>query len=94
MVGGRNDDQGHYTSWHFRHEERLMQSRDYPKMDAHKKEHKRFILQIQDIQRKFEQGDKSAPSKLNVLVKIWLSNHILHIDNQLAAFLLYDGQSV
>ncbi len=76
-----------YTSWHFRHEERLMQSNDYPDLRTHKAAHAGLIVRIHEIQNKFKLMDEQAPSELNALVKSWLINHIHEVDKKLADFL-------
>ncbi|MBF0194734.1 MAG: bacteriohemerythrin [Magnetococcales bacterium] len=76
-----------YTAWHFRHEERLMHSKKYPDSINHKKEHTDLIEQIHTIQLKFKNEDENAALELNALIKRWLINHILEVDNRLARFL-------
>ncbi len=76
-----------YTAWHFRHEERLMQTNDYPHLERHQIKHKALIAQVQEIQEQFKADDLNAPGKLNRLIKNWLINHILKVDNKLADFL-------
>ena len=80
-----------YTSWHFRHEERLMQTSDYPGMENHKEEHGNLIARIQRIRDKFGNDDEEAPAELNALIKTWLINHIYEVDKKFAAFLTDDG---
>jgi len=76
-----------YTDWHFRHEERLMQTNNYPDMTIHKREHKLLIDQVQYIQHKFMKNDDKAPHELNAMLKAWLINHIYEVDSKLSAFL-------
>ncbi|MBF0454328.1 MAG: bacteriohemerythrin [Magnetococcales bacterium] len=76
-----------YTSWHFRHEERLMQSNDYPNMIDHKTEHEALISKVNQIRNQFMADDKAAPNELNFLIKNWLINHIHEVDHKLATFL-------
>jgi hemerythrin-like metal-binding protein/PAS domain S-box-containing protein len=77
-----------YTAWHFRHEERLMQTNTYPDMDNHKAEHEALINQVNYIQQKFIDNDTNAPDELNSLIKSWLIDHIHKVDNKLAAFMI------
>ena len=76
-----------YTAWHFRHEERLMQSNNYPNMADHKVEHQALISQVHKIQNKFKADDAPAPAEMNALIKNWLTNHIHRVDSTFAAFL-------
>ncbi len=77
-----------YTSWHFRHEQRLMQACGYPETDLHIKEHKKLLDQVQAVQRKYDQAEYEDLTELNTLLKDWLIGHILKVDSKLVDYLL------
>jgi hemerythrin len=76
-----------YTSWHFRHEERLMQTYDYESFEDHKSEHTALIEQAVGLQEKFKtEGEGITPEVLDFL-KDWLTSHILGTDSVMGRFL-------
>lgn len=76
-----------YTSWHFRHEERLMQTFDYDGFINHKDEHATLIEQAVGLQEKFKtEGEGITPEVIQFL-KDWLTNHILGTDSDLGHYL-------
>ena len=76
-----------YTSWHFRHEERLMQTYDYDGIMDHKSEHAALIEQAVGLQEKFKtEGEGITPEVLDFL-KNWLTNHILGTDSDMCRYL-------
>ena len=76
-----------YTSWHFRHEERLMQLHEYPDFPLHKQEHESLVRQANAHFEQYQQGDASVPATLMPFLKDWLSRHILETDKALGGFL-------
>lgn len=76
-----------YVDVHFEHEERQMQAAGYPAFAAHKKAHEVLARRVaafqEDLQRAPEDFD------FNVLMEFlsnWLSQHILKLDMDYAAF--------
>ena len=76
-----------YTSWHFRHEERLMQQHGYEAMEEHQQIHKDLATAAVEIQAKYEAGDDSVLDALMPFLKDWLTEHILVTDKALGTFL-------
>jgi len=76
-----------YTSWHFRHEERLMQNYSDPELFNHKKEHEDLEKQATELYEKLLGGDDSVPAMLLPFLKDWLINHIAGTDKQMGHFL-------
>jgi len=76
-----------YTSWHFRHEERLMQQHGYEDMEKHQQIHKDLATKAVEIQAKYEDGDDSVMNVLMPFLKDWLTEHILVTDKALGTFL-------
>ena len=82
-----------YTSWHFRHEERLMQNYGDPEMFNHKKEHQDLEKQATELYEKFLGGDDGVPAMLLPFLKDWLTKHILETDMKMGQFLAKQAES-
>lgn len=76
-----------YTQWHFRHEERLMQTHGYLGFFDHKAEHDRLLTQAAALNGKFQSGDTSVPEKLLPFLRDWLAEHILGADLKMGRYL-------
>ena len=76
-----------YTSWHFRHEERLMQNSEYPGLMDHKKEHEDLAKKATELYEKFINGDTGVLATLLPFLKDWLTHHITKTDKQMGQFL-------
>ncbi|MBF0293863.1 MAG: hemerythrin family protein [Magnetococcales bacterium] len=86
-IGKILDDLISYTSWHFRHEERLMQTYRYKGFMAHKKEHSGLIEQAGSLQQAFHANQAEITSEVLGFLQHWLTNHILKTDLELGTFL-------
>ncbi|MBF0139706.1 MAG: hemerythrin family protein [Magnetococcales bacterium] len=87
VVGKVLNDLLSYTAWHFRHEERLMQTFRYPDYVAHKKEHGSLIQQATELQTKFLAAEQELTQDVMDFLKRWLVHHILQTDKAMADFL-------
>ncbi len=76
-----------YTSWHFRHEERLMQTYGDPEFFNHKQEHLDLIAQATTLKTRFDSGDETVPAEMLPFLKEWLTHHILETDAKTGTFL-------
>lgn len=76
-----------FTSWHFRHEERLMNSCGYPEMIAHKKEHKELIATLYQLHSRVRDKDDGVLAELSRFIKEWLHRHIPEVDRKLGLHL-------
>ena len=76
-----------YTMWHFRHEERLMQTHGYPDFFEHKTQHGDLGEQATGLQKRFQDGNLDVAGEVLPFLKSWLADHILGTDKKLAAFL-------
>jgi len=81
------DDLISYTAWHFRHEERLMQSYGDPAFFDHKTEHEKLVDTALALQTRFRDGEQRIPESLLAFLKDWLSGHILGTDKKTGRFL-------
>jgi hemerythrin len=86
-IAGLLSELVNYTAWHFRHEERLMQSYRYPDFIPHKRQHVRLIEEANTFQNRFSNDGLPVVAAVLSLLKGWLFNHVLVQDKKLAAFL-------
>lgn len=75
----------HYTIAHFAAEETLMRVIKYPKLDAHKQTHDKFVQRIAEEKTRLLAGNGLSLDVLYFL-KDWLVNHILVDDQDYAGF--------
>lgn len=74
-----------YAETHFRSEESLMQTYDYPETELHKLEHGAFVDQLKQFRSQIGESDFS-PSMTAYLID-WLVNHIQGSDTEFANFI-------
>ncbi|HVO21962.1 MAG TPA: bacteriohemerythrin [Anaeromyxobacter sp.] len=81
---------GAYVGNHFSAEERAMKASAYPGLAGHKSAHTRFVREYLALGREFElQGPSPAVATgLESWLVVWLNNHILKADVELARHLL------
>lgn len=78
-----------YTKSHFVSEERYIAEHNYPQLEAHKKQHRELEAKVQEmLDEVHAHSANRTPLKLNLLVTIWLMEHILHEDDNYARFIL------
>ena len=76
-----------YTVEHFAYEESLMDKFDYDDTDLHKLEHKRLVKDVENFNRRFNDGHLGLSMDLMQYLRDWLNNHILEADKKLGKFL-------
>ncbi len=76
-----------YTKYHFAEEERRMQQENYPALDAHIKEHRAFVTQVEDFIAKLEAGSVTISMGVMSFLRNWLTSHIQKTDKQYSAVL-------
>lgn len=76
-----------YTREHFYIEEALMREMRYPALEHHQAEHQQLLAEVKRKVSAFERGDKVPSIELLEFMHLWLSNHIMTCDRQVAAFL-------
>jgi hemerythrin-like metal-binding protein len=76
-----------YTVWHFRHEERLMQTYGDPAFYDHKKEHDNLTEAALAKQKEFLDGNVDVAEELMPFLKNWLTHHILETDMKTGHYL-------
>ena len=80
-----------YTEGHFKAEEGIMESHQYPDLTNHKAEHDRFTKTVLDFQSKFHANEIGLTIEVMDFLKDWLSKHILGVDKKYAPFLNAKG---
>lgn len=75
-----------YTITHFSDEEKLMAEKNYPGLEAQRKEHQAFIAKVEDLAKRFEKGGISLSIDTSNFLKDWLVNHIMGSDKQYSEF--------
>lgn len=78
-----------YTHTHFASEEQLLERHHYPQLRDHRQMHLELEQQVRALLDEIAQHKTSStPLKLNLLVTIWLMEHILQEDRNYAHFIL------
>lgn len=77
------------TRAHFCDEERLMVTYGYPQADLelHKVEHSRLLTEIEDMERRFNDGDILMSFSIIMDIRVWAVKHMVTADKSLAMFL-------
>jgi hemerythrin-like metal-binding protein len=77
------------TRTHFGDEERLMSRHGYPQadFDRHKAEHKKLLQEIDDLERRFSDGDLLMSFSIMMDIRAWAMKHIVTADKALGVFL-------
>ncbi len=78
-----------YVHLHFAAEERAMERHGYPALEAHRRVHRDFRLEIEEILAAVRVAGVTPALRrtLHTLLSDWLTQHLLTWDRQLAAFL-------
>jgi hemerythrin len=75
-----------YAKIHFSNEEAYMQSINFPKLDAHRKEHEAFLKKASEFYEKYKDGKLILSLEVTNFIKTWISHHIMTEDRQYAEF--------
>jgi hemerythrin len=71
-----------YTKVHFGAEERLMASRQYPQLSAHRQLHERFTAQVVEMNEKIVAGKMLTAVSVGNFLRDWLVTHIQSEDKK------------
>lgn len=79
-----------YAVTHFVYEEKLLHQRGFPNIEQHRQAHHIFVQRVDafELQLQTEQGDLSF--EVLTFLRLWLINHILHMDMEYAPYLNHD----
>ncbi len=75
-----------YAEEHFRDEERLMESINYPYLAEHRAEHERLVIEVFAFKERYDKGLVSGRDLLEFL-REWLIQHILGSDLMIKHYL-------
>jgi len=78
-----------YVYFHFRAEEEVMKTHEYPGYAGHKKVHDGFVLDLANIMKEFEAGDNDAQLVIKVTNRLgdWIRQHIEKMDKELGEYI-------
>jgi hemerythrin len=80
-LGGILDEMSDYASYHFKTEEKLFKSRNFPFAKEHIAQHEHFTKKVQDYKTKFAAGH-SVTFQVLIFLRRWLTDHILDSDRE------------
>ena len=81
-----------YTRTHFRSEEDLMEEHGYPDFEAHRKQHRKMIAQVEACMAQYMTKGRDVPLRKAVeFLQDWLINHINGTDQEYSEFLRSKG---
>ena len=75
-----------YVMIHFRDEEAIMESVNYPQLKEHKKKHEVFVKEILATVSAYKDGKQFVPNTFVRFLRDWLFNHILVSDKEMAKY--------
>ncbi len=76
-----------YTQAHFKAEEGILQSNQYPELANQQTEHDRFTHTVLEFQCKFQKNEIGLTIEVMDFLKDWLSKHILGTDKKYSPYL-------
>ncbi|PLY02707.1 MAG: hemerythrin [Desulfuromonas sp.] len=80
-----------YTRHHFMTEEILMGNYDFPDVDAHKMEHRKFAEEVEAFRQDFQSGNTGISIQLISFLRDWLDSHICETDYKYGEYLRGQG---
>jgi len=80
-----------YTQTHFRAEEALLQSAQYPKLDHHRLQHQKFVAQVKQFKDDLNAGSIGSSIAVLTFLKDWLAEHIKQTDKMYSEYLNSHG---
>ena len=76
-----------YTKYHFSAEEKLMQKKNYPDYQQHKREHEAFTKKVEEFNNQFVAGSLFISNEVLLFLKDWLVGHIKVTDKKYSPYL-------
>lgn len=76
-----------YSIEHFRHEEEAMHRHGYPDTQQHEQEHVALMGRLREFKRNADNGQVASVIELMDFLGGYLTNHMVHSDKRLGAFL-------
>lgn len=90
LIGKMKD----YTIFHFTNEENLLRDHEYPRLDAHIAEHKKFVDKVGEMEQRFNEGKLILSLEVTTFLKDWLINHIMVSDQKYAEYFKKRGINI
>jgi hemerythrin len=77
-----------YVIKHFRDEEELQKSVEYPKYEEHRKLHQYYIEELYDLKKEFDTNGNSAKftTDLSKSIIVWILRHIRLVDMEFGEY--------
>jgi len=78
-----------YGSEHFRAEEALLETTNYPDLEKHRSYHDAFRIWLDDVAEAHRSGGDLAPARGDIqsYLRVWLANHLLVYDKAFESYL-------
>jgi len=80
-----------YTNLHFSREESLLEKTNFPGLNQHRAQHRRFVKKVEQFRQDLEAGRTVRSVLVLNYLKDWLTYHTKHIDRQYSAHLNKNG---
>jgi len=77
-----------YTDYHFKTEEKLMRSVNYPDLEHHLSIHHMLTEQVIQLKNRIDKKDKGAINSIIDLLRNWYMQHIMDEDKRIGAHVL------
>ncbi len=74
-----------YTQFHFKFEEDYFKKHNYPETEAHVREHRSFINDLEDLKIRVESNKMVLPVEVGSFLSEWLLKHIKGSDKKYVA---------
>lgn len=71
-----------YTKYHFDREEQLLDANNFIGVEAHKKQHRAMISQVESFVTLYDEKGHDALTEVSVFLQQWLINHINGTDKE------------
>jgi hemerythrin len=69
-----------YTKYHFEAEEKIMEEAGYEDLEAHKKQHQKFVNKLLRMKDRCYMGKEEISVELSSFLSSWMLGHILRSD--------------
>jgi hemerythrin-like metal-binding protein len=80
-----------YTSYHFAHEEQLMERIRYPNYRQHRKEHEELRSRVQAMQDRAASGEVTITIEVMLFLMEWLKRHTATSDCRIGDYMKASG---
>ncbi len=78
-----------YADTHFKTEEKLMLSVNYPAYDGHQKQHRLFEEYLAQVNKALIIEENRSVASLTAFLREWYIEHVLNYDKRMGAYILF-----